>query len=289
MLKKKIKQVKQLLKSCTLCERRCKVNRIKGERGFCQAGLNWRIFGMHPHLGEEPELIPSGTIFAAGCTMRCCYCQNAPESIQPQLGTKMTPEQVAGWIEQAPIQNINFVGGDPTSYLYNILQTLQICKRKLPVIWNSNAYYSKQTADILKGIIDIYLLDFRYFNEDCAVRLSNAPNYPKTAKRNLLTASKDADLIVRLLILPNHIQCCAKPILKWLRKNLGPDTRINIMDQYKKNVSSSVQQNFQFYSYRPAYQAKEELNRYLIKEEFQDVVNYAKKLRLKNLVQNKRI
>ena len=141
----------------------------------------------------------------------------------------------------------------------------------MPVVWNSNGYYSKKTAEILKKFVDVYLIDFRYYNESCAKRLSFVENYPEAVKRNLIEAKKDkkADLLIRILVLPEHINCDAKPILKWIASNLGRNVRINILNQYY-----------------PAFESTKipELTRRLNKKEIQEVLSYAKKLGLKNLV-----
>ncbi len=272
VLDKKIEQTRNILENCELCGRKCKVNRIKGEFGICRASLKWRIFGAHTHLGEEDELIPSATLFMSGCNMRCAYCQNAPDSIIPELGEIWTEKQAAKWIEQKfkeGCKNVNFVGGSPTPYLYNILKCLKLCNAPIPVVWNSNSFYSKKTANILKDIVDIYLLDFRYFNDTCAVKLSATPNYISQVKRNFLIAAKDSELLVRLLVLPNHIECDAKPILKWVKDNLGEWTRVNIMGQY-----------------RPLWKAAKfsEINSALTADEYIEVINYAKKIGLKNII-----
>ncbi len=268
-LDRKIKQAGKILESCELCERKCRINRAEGRLGFCRAGTEWRIFGAHSHFGEESELVPSGTIFLAGCTMRCVYCQNAPQSIKPELGEMWSDKEVAEWIDKKHkegCRNINFVS--PDCYLWNILKVLKLVKSDIPVVWNSNAYYSEKTAELLKGIVDVYLLDFRYFNEKCAIELSSAPNYPEAAKRNHLIANKDAEMIIRVLVMPNHIECDAKPILKWIKENLGAGTRVNILAQY-----------------HPCWKAMEykEINRALSMEECGEVVVYAKRIGLKNL------
>ncbi len=272
LLEKKIGEAKRILESCELCERKCRVNRLKGELGFCKADSKARVFGAHSHYGEEPELVPSATLFFAGCTMRCVYCQNAPESIQPEMGTEWGEERIAEWIEEKyreGCKNVNFVGGDPTPYIYNILRALQLCDANIPVVWNSNAYYSEKTAELLQGIVDVYLLDLRYFNEECAVKLSSAPNYPAVAQRNFLAAARDAELLIRLLVMPSHIECDAKPIIKWIFEELGNDARLNILGQY-----------------RPMHLAHKfpGISRGLTIQEYQTAVQYAKSIGLKNLV-----
>lgn len=265
----KIKQAEKILKSCELCERVCKADRLEGEKGFCRIGKEWSIFGSHTHWGEEDVLVPSATLFCAGCTMRCVYCQNAPTSIKPELGGVWNDEEVAKWIDRKykeGCKNVNFVS--PDCFLWNILKVLRLVKTNMPVVWNSNAYYSEKTAELLKGIVDVYLLDFRYFSEKCAKRLSSAPNYPEVAKRNHLIASKDAEIIIRVLVMPNHIECDAKPILKWIKENLGSHVIVNILAQY-----------------RPCYKAFEysDIDRPLSLSEYEEVVAYAKGIGLKNL------
>lgn len=272
LLEEKLKDAEAILDSCEFCERKCKVNRRANEKGFCACTDKAKVFGAHAHFGEEPELVPSATIFFAGCTMRCIYCQNAPESVTPALGKIWDEREIAEWIElmyKKRCKNVNFVGGDPTPYTYNILKALSYCKAPLPVVWNSNAYYSEKTAMLLQSIVDVYLLDFRYFNNKCAVKYSSAPGYVQAAKRNFLFAIQDAELIVRVLVMPSHIECCAKPILNWLAENLGRDIRVNIMDQYW-----------------PAFNAYKfsEMNRRLSHEEFASVLDYAKEIGLHNLV-----
>jgi len=260
------------LASCRLCEHGCGVNRLKGKRGFCGVGRQWRIFGAHTHWGEEPELVPSATLFESGCTIRCCYCQNAPASIEYGMGEIWSIQKVARWIEAmagAGCRNINFVGGDPTPYIPHIIKSLGLVKTNVPVIFNSNAYYSRYAAGLLKNIVDVYLLDFRYWSEECSVRLSSAPGYPAAARRNLLAAKEAGEVIIRLLVMPNHIECDAKPILRWIARKLGPDTRVNILAQY-----------------RPCWRAEAypEIARPLSRKEYEKVVRYAKDIGLTNLV-----
>ncbi|MEM5812655.1 MAG: radical SAM protein [Candidatus Aenigmatarchaeota archaeon] len=235
LLQKKIKEAWKILEKCELCERKCGVNRLEGEIGFCGVGKEWKIFGAHTHWGEEEELIPSATLFESGCTMRCCYCQNAPASIFYQVGESWTIERVAEWIESmAPVcKNINFVGGDPTPYVPFILKVLEKAEASIPIVFNSNAYYSEKTAELLRGIVDVYLLDFRYFKEECGRRLSQTQNYPEAAKRNHLAAKKDSDLMIRVLVMPGHIECDAKPVLSWIAQEIGKNTYVNILSQYR--------------------------------------------------------
>jgi putative pyruvate formate lyase activating enzyme len=129
--------------------------------------------------------------------------------------------------------NVNFVGGEPTPYLPFILRVLQEMRSELPVVWNSNFYMSESSMALLKGVVDVYLSDFKYGNDDCAMRLSDVPNYTEIVKRNHRLTFEDSELVVRHLILPGHIECCTRPILQFLSENFGDRVIVNLMDQYR--------------------------------------------------------
>jgi putative pyruvate formate lyase activating enzyme len=139
----------------------------------------------------------------------------------------------------------------------------------VPVVWNSNSYYSAETSKLLSGFVDVYLLDFKYGSGDCAKRISDAPNYWEVCTRNHLEAKKNGELIIRVLVLPGHLECCTKPILSWIAENLGVETRVNLLFQY-----------------RPEWQAHEipELRRRLSKDEMEKAVQLSNKAGLKNII-----
>jgi putative pyruvate formate lyase activating enzyme len=103
----------------------------------------------------------------------------------------------------------------------------------VPVVWNSNSYYSEETAKLLAGFVDVYLLDFKYGLNQCAQRISDAPRYWEACTRNHLYGKKYGELLIRVLILPEHLECCTKPILNWIAQNLGTLVRTNVMFQYR--------------------------------------------------------
>ena len=161
------------------------------------------------------------------------------------------------------------VGGDPTPWLWNWLETFKHVIKPIPTVWNTNTYYSNETAQLLAGFADIYLLDFKYGNNACAERISSAPNYVEVCQRNHLLAKKFGELIIRVLVLPGHVECCCKPILEWIGDNLGRETRINLMWQY-----------------RPEWRASEvpELDRKLNPKEKNCTIEIAESVRLKNYI-----
>jgi len=263
---KKIKDAFEILENCEFCERKCKVNRLKGQLGFCRAANKIEISSYFEHLGEEYFFIPSFTIFFLGCTFSCQFCQNWTISQRIEKGTVYNEKELAEIIdEHSHCKNVNFVGGDPTPYLPFILKILKLVKANIPVVWNSNFYMSEKAMDLLNGIVDVYLSDFKYGNNKCAERLSKVKNYFDIVSRNHVLALKDSELVIRHLVMPNHFECCTKKIFDFIANKLGKKAVINIMDQY-----------------RPQYMAHKypEINRRLTAEEFKKAVDYAEKVGL---------
>jgi len=143
--------------------------------------------------------------------MRCKHCQNWAISQWIEKGEIYEPEKLAVEIERLcanGCRNANLVGGEPTPWLFHWLETFSHVKMNVPVVWNSNSYYSAATSQLLAGFVDVYLLDFKYGPGECAARLSDAPGYWMVCKENHLNAMKNGELIIRVLVLPNHIGCC---------------------------------------------------------------------------------
>ena len=272
LLDLKIELANKILRSCRFCERRCQVDRTSGRLGVCGVGTQPRIASEFMHYGEEPELVPSYTIFFSGCTFKCVFCQNWDISQYPDGGALATPRALAMLIKkarQAGARNVNWVGGEPTPNLHAILEALSKCEVNIPSVWNSNMYLSSEAMRLLAGTQDVYLTDFKYGNDRCAERYSGVKNYFEIVSRNHMLASKDAELIIRHLVMPNHVECCTKPVLEWLAENLGPNTRVNLMDQY-----------------RPCYRADEyeEINRRITSDEFSAALKIAEEVGLQNVI-----
>ena len=236
LLDLKLAMAGKLMEQCTLCERRCRVNRLAGQRGVCKAGTDLVVSSMFNHYGEEPELVPSFTVFTMGCSFHCLHCQNYTISQWLERGEEMCPKDVAAEVDNARrngSRNLNCVGGNPDQYLWSWLKVFGLLSESIPVVWNSNAYYSADQAELLDGVADVYLLDFKYGNDDCAKNISGVDRYFATVTRNHMKAKAAGEVIVRVLVLPNHLDCCLKGILEWISGNLGKSTRVNLMWQYR--------------------------------------------------------
>ncbi|MDI6819626.1 MAG: radical SAM protein [Candidatus Hodarchaeaceae archaeon] len=272
LLDLKVELARRILKSCHFCERRCVVDRTAGKVGVCGVSERSRIASEFIHMGEEPELVPSYTIFFNGCTFKCCFCQNYDISQDPRGGVEVSPRTLARLVEAQRhdgARNVNWVGGSPTPHLHTILETLNLCEVSVPSVWNSNFYMSLEAMKLLFGTQDVYLTDFKYADDKCALKYSKVPNFFKIVARNHRLAFADSELIVRHLVLPNHIECCTRPVLEWIAENLGSMVRVNLMDQY-----------------RPEYRAHEfeELNRRLTSDEFGRALEIAREVGLENVI-----
>jgi putative pyruvate formate lyase activating enzyme len=235
LLDLKIFLVKKIMKKCSLCEHRCGVNRLKGELGFCKVGNNCIISSEFVHTGEESYYVPSHTIFFWSCNMNCVFCQNFTISNRLEAGISVTPEAIARTIEKRRVEgcrNCNLVGGEPTMHLLWILEALNHCNVSTPIVWNSNMFMSEKTMEILNGIVDVYLTDFKFGPGECSEKLTKVKNYWNIAVRNHLTAASHAEVTIRHLVLPSHVYCCSFPVLRWVAKNIKEKCLVNPMDQY---------------------------------------------------------
>ena len=178
----KIKRLFKIAKNCEICPRKCHINRLKGEQGYCKLGYLPQVSAFHPHFGEESVLVGrfgSGTIFFTSCNLACVYCQNY-EISQLRMGKEVSFEELAKMmidLQNRGCHNINLVS--PTSHLPAIVKSLALAidmGLKLPLVYNTNAYDSVKVLKLLDGIIDIYLPDTKYSDDKMAFKYSDAPD-----------------------------------------------------------------------------------------------------------------
>ena len=251
------------MRSCSLCPWRCGDARMSG-RGRCGV-TNPRINSTFIHMGEEAPLVPSYTIFFSGCNLNCAFCQNYDLSTMPDRGVELSSKELVETISDALnsgrlIKNVNWVGGDPIPVLPYVLESLSLMESNIAQIWNSNMYLEEDSMKLLSGVIDVYLTDLKFGNDDCAQRICGVKDYSSIVYRNHKIAMEQGEVIVRHLQLPGHLECCTFPIIDWLAKYL-PGAAINLMDQY-----------------RPEHRAYEhpELGRSLSSEERREALEYAR-------------
>ena len=245
LLDVKIELARRMLTSCICCERRCGADRSVGKTGFCGVPRESKYTSDFLHMGEEPELVPSHTIFFSGCNFECVYCQNWDIAMDARAGMQAEPEMLAAVLQEGVAQgsrNANFVGGNPDPHLYTILRTIKLAgdaARFLPMVWNSNMYTSAEAMSILDGVIDVYLGDFRYGNDSCAQELSGVEGYFEVVSRNFGLAFGSAEVMVRHLVLPGHLECCTRPVMEWASRNM-PGVYFNLMFQYRPEYRAGL-------------------------------------------------
>ncbi len=224
----------QQYRCCRLCEHDCGVDRAAGERGFCKADAQARVYRHRIEVGEEVELIPSHLFYLSGCDLRCAFCIAEQRAFNPQIGQPLTASflnEAVKWGRQRGARNIQWVGGEPTIHLPAILEAMHGCDDLPPVIWKSDFYGTPVALELLAGVADIYVADFKFGNNQCAERIAGVPNYLEVITRNLQIAAGQGNLIVRHLLLPGHRDCCFRPIVAWMHEHL-PQTKFSIRDGY---------------------------------------------------------
>ena len=278
-LEQRIDALTALFSECRLCPRSCEAHRSEGEVGICTAGRDVKVSSAFPHFGEEPPLVGnfgSGTIFFANCNLRCVFCQNYEISHEGQ-GEEITEEALADLMIQLQCKgchNINLV--TPSPYTAQIVSALPIAIAsglELPLVWNCGGYESVEVIKLLDGIVDIYMPDIKYSDDEPAKKYSMAPHYFDIAKTALKEMHRqvgdlklntfgvaERGLLVRHLVMPQGVGGTEK-IMKFIAEELSKETYVNIMDQY-----------------HPCYQANKypEIDRRITSEEYSEAVSTAK-------------
>jgi putative pyruvate formate lyase activating enzyme len=276
-----------MMESCQLCPRRCGINRLVGQEGFCQASAQLEVASYHPHFGEEKPLVGkagSGTIFFTNCSLRCVFCINYQISQEGQ-GSSRSIEDLADMmlhLQKRGCHNINLV--TPTHYSPHILLAVDMAAArglKLPLVYNTCGWERLEILKMLDGVVDIYLPDFKYSDgKMAAIYSSSSENYPQITQQALLemhrqvgAAKTGADnlmrrgLMIRHLVMPNGVGG-TRDVIRWIADNLPADTYLNIMSQYT-----------------PMYKAFDypEISRRITKQEYRDAVGWAREAGLINL------
>lgn len=279
------------MSKCVMCPRGCAVDRSAGERGFCGATNEYFIGSADLHFYEEPCISGtggSGAIFFSGCNLRCIFCQNRDIS-RDISGKKYTESELISKmleLQERGAHNINLVTATPYSLF--IAKTLEKVKKdlKIPVLYNCGGYESIDALRALDGLVDIYLPDFKYFDDELAVSLSSAPNYAKIASDAIIEMYRQVGklqtdkngiatrgLIVRHLVLPSHRED-SKRVLEHLAKILpSEDVTLSLMRQYTPDFVNS--------------DAPKNLKRRITSFEYEDVLSYALSLGFDGFSQGK--
>jgi putative pyruvate formate lyase activating enzyme len=249
-LEERIRRACGLLPDCGVCPRHCGVDRTAGELGYCRGGILPRVSSAGPHFGEEPPLVGrsgSGTIFLAGCNMRCAFCQNYGIS-QCYHGEEVPIRHLARQmlaLQGMGCHNINFV--TPSHFVPQILASLGIAVSgglSIPLVYNCGGYDLPETIRLLDGVFDIYMPDAKYGSDDIALALSGAPDYVKYNRESMKEMHRQVGdlvlengiakkgLLIRHLVLPEDLAGTGT-VMEFIAREISPDSYMNIMDQYR--------------------------------------------------------
>lgn len=241
---------RNVLESCTLCPRNCGVNRLEGQRGYCHETASLSVARAALHMWEEPCLSGkegAGTVFFTGCNLRCSYCQNA-EIADGNHGAYITPERLAQIfleLQESKANNIDLV--TPTHHTPVIAGAISLAREQglsVPVVYNCGGYESVETLRRLEGLVDIWMPDMKYGEQELAQKLSGAADYVEVSRSALtemvrqqpVTVFDDRGILqkgvlVRHLVLPGHLKN-SKKVLEWLWKNVSDQIWLSLMSQY---------------------------------------------------------
>ena len=286
-LQQRANLAKKHIIKCTLCPHECEVNRTKN-LGFCKATDQALVSNYGPHFGEEPELVGingSGTIFFGYCNMRCVFCQNFELSFGGE-GDLISNESLAQIMTSLQnnfhCHNINFVS--PTLFVPHILEAIVIAVEKglkIPLVYNCGGYEKLETLQLLDGIIDVYMPDFKFILDEKGIKYSNVKDYPSHVKQSLIEMDRQVGglkldhrgiankgLIIRHLMMPGGLEE-TKLILEFIANELSKDCLVNIMDQYY-----------------PSHQAHKykEINQEIKEQDWEKALSYATKLGLRTVL-----
>ncbi|MFZ5969211.1 MAG: radical SAM protein [Bacillota bacterium] len=282
----RVHKLNTMLENCVLCPHQCQVNRKKGERGYCRTLEKAVVSGAEAHFGEEKELVGrhgSGTIFFSHCNLKCVFCQNYEISFCGE-GEEVTAEALANtmlYLQKRNCHNINLVS--PGHIVPQIAEAIFIAAKKglhIPIVYNTNGYDLTDTLQLLDGIVDIYMPDIKFADDEIAQKYLGVKKYFSIAANaakemygqvgNLVTDDRNIayrGLMIRHLVMPENITGTEK-IMKFIADELSKDTYVNIMAQY--------------YPMHKAYEF-EALRRRITKEEFSNAILSAKAAGLRNI------
>jgi putative pyruvate formate lyase activating enzyme len=287
-LARRVERALGLLADCALCPRDCHIDRSANRFAVCKTGRYAVVGSWFPHQGEEDCLRGwngSGTIFFSWCNLRCVFCQNYDLSWQG-VGSGTPPEGLAEMmlgLQERGCHNINFV--TPEHVVPQILEALPIAidgGLRLPLVYNTSAYDSLDSLELLDGVIDIYMPDFKIWDAEMARQYLKAPNYPEAARRAIRAMHRQVGplvtdenglalrgLILRHLIMPGDL-AGTRAILEWVAEELGPDTYVNVMPQYRPAGKVSGEEYV-------------EINRTITRKEFHEALAAAQAAGLRRL------
>lgn len=282
VMERKVDKALKLLESCTVCPRNCRVNRIENRAGICMSGRYAKVSSSFQHFGEEDCLrgwSGSGTIFFSFCNLRCVFCQNFDISWQGN-GREAKPKDIARMmlsLQSRGCHNINFV--TPEHVVPQIMEAMPYAIElglNLPIVYNTSSYDSQESIELMNGIVDIYMPDFKFFSPENAKSYLSAENYPQAAMAAIKEMHSQVGelrfdengfalrgVLLRHLVMPGFLAETER-IMQWTAGKVSKDTYVNIMDQYYPAGMVLKQERYS------------QINRRITKEELEEAMKIAR-------------
>ncbi|MGB2819817.1 MAG: radical SAM protein [Phycisphaerae bacterium] len=245
-----VKALARMIAPCTLCPRRCSVDRGAGQVGACRIGSQAVVVSVGPHFGEEPVLVGrggSGTIFLAGCNLDCVFCQNADISHSSEGRQMPAGEMARAALRLAAMgcENVNFV--TPTHVTHAVGEAIALARRgglTVPIVYNCGGYESSETLRLLEGLVEVYMPDFKYADADAGLKYSGVPDYPAVAAETLAEMYRQVGpletdesrvavrgVLVRHLVMPGDL-ANSREVIETVAR-IAPGAALNVMAQYR--------------------------------------------------------
>jgi putative pyruvate formate lyase activating enzyme len=285
-LKQRVQEALGIVGSCELCPRLCRVDRLRGQRGFCRTGPSAVVSSYSPHFGEESPLVGrggSGTIFFTHCNLLCLFCQNYDIS-HLGMGEEVSTAVLARMMVQLQnmgCHNVNLV--TPSHVVAQILEALPVAidmGLRVPLVYNTGGYDRLETLRMLEGVVDIYMPDIKFLDSEVAGRMCSAPDYPDVVRAAVREMHRQVGdlvmddlgvarrgLLVRHLVMP-HDLATTREVMGFLAREISKDTYVNIMDQYRPCGDSKAQPD---------------LSRRISQKEYQEALDAARSMGLQRL------
>ncbi|MBX3731265.1 MAG: radical SAM protein [Verrucomicrobiae bacterium] len=252
------RQAHAALAHCHLCAHRCGANRLAGGTGPCHAGNEARVFLAQTEVADELALIPVFAVTFSGCDLRCDFCISGRQSWDPRagipVGGRRREEASAGFpgpgneiphagshLEElaalaraalaAGARSVMLLGGEPTIHLPTALEFVSLLPEDVTLVWKTNAHATAEARALLDGVFDVWVADYKFGSDRCAQRLARVRDYTAVVRENVRWAHLHADLIVRHLIMPGHVDCCWRPVAEWLAAEL-PGVKVSLRDGF---------------------------------------------------------